>query len=160
MMTAVTIIELIVLELLLPWPAVRVVLALVSIYSLVILWGYIGQRVVYPHAVGPELVLRRGRAVIARIDAADVGQVVVVRDYAAEQHAVDCGLLTLANGQGTNVRIALHPGADPVEIRPPMWIPWKKTPMAMVTEVALWADDPTEAVAAIRAARDQAVART
>ncbi|MFD5867711.1 hypothetical protein ACFWGD_03715 [Corynebacterium sp. NPDC060344] len=160
MMTVATIVELIAIELLLPWPEVRVVLALVSIYSLLILWSFIGQRVVYPHSVGPELILRHGRTIIARIDAAAVGEVLVVRDYAAEQHAVGGGVLTLSNGQGTNVRVALHAGAVPVETRPPTWIPWKKKPMETITEVALWADDPIEAVAAIRTARDQAAAHT
>ena len=159
MMTIATIIEIIALELLLPWPAVRVVLALVSIYSLVILWGLIGQRAVHPHTLGPELVLKRGRTIIARIDVADVAEAVVSRDYAAEQYAVDGGVLTLANGQGANVHVTLLPDADSAQAQPPTWIPWKKKPMETVTEIALWADDPIEAVSAIRTARDRALAR-
>src|SRR5699024_8995265 len=68
MMTVATIIEIIALELLLPWPAVRVVFALVSIYSLVILWGLIGQRAVHPHTGGPERVVKRGRTIVAKIE--------------------------------------------------------------------------------------------
>jgi len=115
---------------------------------------------VHPHTVGPELVLKRGRTIIAKSDVADVAEAVVSRDYAAEQYAVDGGVLTLANGQGANVHVTLLPDADSAQAQPPTWIPWKKKPMETVTEIALWADDPIEAVSAIRTARDRALART
>lgn len=44
MVTAVTVVEIVAIELLLPWEDVRIVLAVGSAYSLLILWGIFAQR--------------------------------------------------------------------------------------------------------------------
>lgn len=147
MFTAATAIEVIALELLLPWPGVRLLLVLLSVYSLVMLWGLIAQRVVHPHAIGEEVVLRRGRAVVTRFPVGTIAAVRKVRDFAAESHRVADGRLELSNGHGANVCLRL---TVPVLVDPPSW-PWQRTVPEPVREIALWVDDPEGMVSAVAA---------
>lgn len=152
MVTAATVVEILAVELLLPWPPVRIVLAVGSVYSLLILWGIFAQRAVHVHTVASQLVLRRGRTVIAAFDVAEVSSVSLFRDYSAEQHALTHGVLELTNGEGSNVRIVLIDGGETAVARPPTWSPWRRKPPQPVTEVRMWADDPETAISAIRTA--------
>lgn len=152
MVTAATVVEIVAIELLLPWPAVRIALAVGSAYSLLILWGIFAQRAVHVHTVGTRLTLRRGRTIIAAIDVAEVSSVALVRDYSAEQHALTDGVLELTNGQGSNVRIVLNDDGETAVARPPTWSPWRPKPAQALTEVRMWADDPEAAISVIRTA--------
>ncbi|WP_165242896.1 hypothetical protein [Corynebacterium lizhenjunii] len=54
-MTVASLIEVVAVELIVPWSVVRVLLLVVTLYSLVLLWGVFGARWVYPHYLdGPS----------------------------------------------------------------------------------------------------------
>ena len=104
MFTAAIVLEIIVFELLVPWHWLRLLLLLGSLYSIPLLWGYLAGRVVHPHYLGDELVLREGRKEILRVPAADVVEVRAVRGFAAERQGLVLG------PEGTNVEIRLADG--------------------------------------------------
>jgi len=137
MISVATAIEITAIELLLPWPTVRLVLLLLSIYSLLLLWGYVAAGVVHPHFLGDELVLRRGRTVVARIPLDDVQEVRSERTFEAGSHAIVDTQLILGGPEGTNVRI----NCSPTPALLPRW-PWQPDRHVAVTRCALWLDAP------------------
>ncbi|MFC6145733.1 hypothetical protein [Corynebacterium nasicanis] len=105
MFTVAILIEIIIIEVLVPWPWLRLLLLLGSLYSIPLLWGYLAGRVVHPHYVGEDLVLREGRTELLRVPAADIAAVRAVRGFAAEREG-----LVLGGPDGTNVEIRLRDG--------------------------------------------------
>ncbi|OFP19774.1 hypothetical protein HMPREF2976_03815 [Corynebacterium sp. HMSC077D10] len=143
--TGATGIECIAIELLVPWVWLRAVILVVSLYSLVLLWGVFGAAFVYPHFVDGDLVLRHAGRDIARIAPSAVASIVQSRGYSHERHAVDVDTLILGNGDGTNIHIEL---ASPVLVSAPRW-PWQKEHAVSINDVRVWCDAPAEAVATI-----------
>ncbi|MDO5513159.1 hypothetical protein [Corynebacterium sp.] len=109
MFTVAIVIEIIVIELLVPWPWLRLLLLVGSLYSLPLLWGYVAGRVVHPHYLGEDLVLREGRKELLRVPASEITAVRAVRGFAAERGGVDKQLV-LGGSEGTNVTIDLADG--------------------------------------------------
>lgn len=105
MFTVAIVIEIIVIELLVPWPWLRLLLLLGSLYSIPLLWGYLAGRVVHPHYLGEDLVLREGRTEVLRVPATDIVAVREVRGFAARREG-----LILGGPEGTNVEIHLADG--------------------------------------------------
>lgn len=105
MFTVAAVIEIIVIELLVPWPWLRLLLLLGSLYSIPLLWGYLAGRVVHPHYLGEDLVLREGRTEVLRVPATDIVAVREVRGFAARREG-----LILGGPEGTNVEIHLADG--------------------------------------------------
>lgn len=135
-LTVVTTIELIAVELLLPWPLARGILAVLSIYSLIWLWAFIGQRAVYPHYFTPEgLVLRHGRTVVATLTG--INAITSERHFDSDSYKISGEVLILASSEGTNISIR----CQPTPARPFHW-PWQQVPLTPITQVRLWVDDP------------------
>lgn len=147
--SAAVIIEIVALELLLPWPWLRVVLLILSLYSLPMLWGIIAARAVHPHYLDHhELVLRSGRTVVARIPRASIGTVRRGRELSAERWEVTAETLTLGGTEGANVTVTLE---EPVAAAHGRW-PWQAARTSPVTRVRLWLDEPDLLVDESRAA--------
>lgn len=135
-LTAVTAIEIIALELLLPWPIARGILVVLSIYSLIWLWAIIGQRAVYPHYFTQDaLVLRRGRTVVATLTRIDA--ITLERNFDSDPYNITEDILILASSEGSNVRIR----CQPTPAKPFRW-PWTNVSPKLITQVKLWIDDP------------------
>lgn len=105
MFTVAIVIEIIVIELLVPWPWLRLLLFAGSLYSIPLLWGYLAGRIVHPHYLGEDLVLREGRQEILRVPATDIVEVREVRGFAARREG-----LILGGPEGTNTEIHLTDG--------------------------------------------------
>lgn len=118
-------IEIIAVELLVPWLWLRLLLLVTSLYSIVLLWGVLAGRVVHPHHLGGELVLRQGREEILRVPVDEIGTVRSVRGFEADTRVVRDGRLTLGGPEGTNVEVVFT------------------TPQDGVDSCALWLDDAT-----------------
>lgn len=135
-LTIATVIEIIAIELILPWPAVRIILAVLSVYSLLWLWAIFGQRVVYPHYLTKDaLVLRCGRTVVARLT--DIETITSERGFDSDSHNIAEGVLILASGEGTNITVRCQPSPA----LPFHW-PWQNPSPESVSQVRLWVDDP------------------
>lgn len=148
MFSVAIIIEIVAVELLLPWPWLRIALLILSLYSLPLLWGITAARAVHPHYLDDEeLVLRSGRTVVARIPRASVSGVRHDRRFNAERWELADGTLTLGGTEGTNV--VLVPG-EPVAAARERW-PWQSARTSVVTEVRLWLDEPEQLLKQFRA---------
>lgn len=138
-LTAATAIEIVVVELVISLWWVRVVVAVVSLYSLAILWAFVMGPRIYPHYLADsELVLRAGRTVVARIPAAVLNRARRDRDYGTPSQRVEGDTLTLAGVEGTNLRLELK---RPVEAQEFAW-PWQSAQTREVASVRLGVDDP------------------
>lgn len=130
--TAAICIEIIAVELLVPWLWLRMMLLCTSLYSIVLLWGVLAGRVVHPHHLDGEPVLRQGRAEILRVPVVEIAAVRLVRGFEAEPRVVRYGRLVLGGPEGTNVEITFS------------------TPRDGVDSCALWLDEPAVLTGATR----------
>lgn len=147
--TCATAIEIIALELLLPWPLVRLIVLVLSLYGVVWLWGVTAAKWVWPHYIDPDtgvVCLRDGRTTSVVLDLTDGVQVTRRRDFSATHTQLLDNQLILGSGQGSNLHIALrHP--HPVAVaRGPWFAPRQDT----ASSIALWVDDPAACLAAMR----------
>lgn len=134
-LTAIMLVELVVVHLLLPAGAWRVVALLVSIWGIVFIWALIASERVRPSYVSEtELALRRGRRVFAVIPRASIALVQRDRTFASEV-AIGNSELVLGGPAGTDTLVEL---ARPVDAAHDGY-PWQKTRTEPVTRVRLHA---------------------
>ena len=125
-------------HLLIPWSWLRVVLLVLTGYSVLLVVGYFASRIVNPHLVDAETVtLRWGRDVVAVVPVSGVRSVREFVDPRRTAPAIEGDTLVLASLESANVRIVL---ADPVAVRLPVWGAGPKC--ATVSDVALYVSDP------------------
>lgn len=137
-LSAATAIEIIAIELLLPWQIARIILLIVSIYSLLWLWAIFMQRAIYPHYLTNDaLVLRRGRRVVLKLERSCITAASLERNFDSDPHLIAQKTLTIASTEGTNFTIHCLP----VKAPPFSW-PWQKASPENVTQVRLWLDQP------------------
>jgi hypothetical protein len=140
---AVSVLEVVLVELIVPWPVVRLALLVVGVWGVVVVLGMLAAMTVRPHLVGPAGVrVRSGPAWEALLPWDAVARVRVVRrtrDGGSVQHDGDA--LHVIAGFQTTVEIAL---ARPVAVALP------RGGEVEVTRVALYADDPRGFAAAVR----------
>ncbi|GEM_PF-3176107 len=106
MISGATLIEIIAVELLLSWVWLRVFLLLGSLYSLMLLWGYLAGKVVYPHYIGSDLVLREGRKVILRVPLELITGVRIQRNFDTQRKTAGRSFV-LPGPEGTNTHVLL-----------------------------------------------------
>ncbi len=134
-----TVIEVIILHLVIPWAWVRVVVLIVSIYSVVLVLGYLAARVVHPHLLNREhLLLRAGRHVVARIPRGQIAKVVVTNRYKHTYPVDEGGQLHLASNPGTNVDLVL---SQPVHVTLPGILATQRRSFD-TREISLYLEDP------------------
>lgn len=142
---AVSVIEIPILELILPWEPVRVVALIISVYSVFWMIGLMGTMHVYPHLVGPAgLSIRKGATFTLDLPWADVAK---IRSRPRSlppggQTQFEDGVLSFGAAGGTTVDVVLAR---------PLTLPVKKTGGEPVTEVRFHADTPEELAEAANA---------
>lgn len=141
-----SLVEVVALELIVPWPTVRAVLFVLGVWGVVLVLGLLAALTVRPHLVGPAGVRVRSGTnweVLVPWDAvADVRAVRRTRDGRGAQ--LDGDALHVVVADQTTVEIAL---SRPLAVR----LPGGAT--GEVTRVTLYADQPRGLVAAARAHR-------
>lgn len=128
-------VEAVVIELAIPWETVKLVVLLVSVYSLALAWGVFGARWTHPHYVDEYLHLRVSRREIAHVRTAETVQ--IMRGFHTEHHLVENGELILG-GEGTNIVVML---SEPIRVHEPRW-PWQRDKMSEVRCIRMWVDSP------------------
>lgn len=140
-----TMIEIGVVHFLVPWPWLNLTLAVLSVWSLMLLFGMVATDVVHPHHLaGDTVVLRRSGRVVAAIPLADLAAVTARARYDKTSPEVDGNTLHLPTQDGANVALSLR---NPAETRLS-----GRTPTAQVTTVSLRVDDPERMVRLLREA--------
>lgn len=143
-----TLVELAVLHLVLPWPWLRLVLAIVSIWSLVALLGSIALHRVHPHYVNDtHLVLRQSGSTVLSLCRSDIASVSLIRRFSENTPTMREGRLFLPNANGTSVDITLR---KQVDAQLPALIP-KYRQAGPVLQVSICLDRPADFVALMKA---------
>uniref|UniRef100_UPI0025E2CAA9 hypothetical protein n=1 Tax=uncultured Corynebacterium sp. TaxID=159447 RepID=UPI0025E2CAA9 len=151
-LTVATIIEIIALGILIPWMTARLIVTVISVYSLALLWAVFGRRRIYPHYVlAGDLVIRQGCQPLMTVSRERIVQTTVDRTYRSERATVVDEALVLTNGSGTNLRVVL---TEPSPVPAPDRWPWQKARCLEVTGIRLWVDDPVAAVSALTGEAD------
>lgn len=151
MFSAAIMIEIVAVELLLPWLWLRLVLLATSLYALPLMWGVIAARMIRPHYLtAEELVLRRGNTVVAQIPRHQITAARLDRRFSAEQWDISAEVLTLGGQDGTNVLLTV---AGPVPAGHDRW-PWQPKRSSPVSTVLLWLDEPRDLVEPVLAGSD------
>ncbi len=145
-MVGLVVIEIAVVHLVIPWDIVRLVLLVVSVYSLIWIVGFIAGFMVRPHLLDDRtLVLRHGPKTVVVLPLTDIERIETTgRDLSGMRSIryVDGSGLHLAQGGQTNVDVTLtRPinGVLQAEVHP-------------VDRVSFWADDPDLLARDVRAA--------
>jgi hypothetical protein len=144
---AATLIEVVVLHLVLPWVWLKIVLAVISLWSLVLLAAFIAGDVVHPHYLsGGVLVLRRSGKVVAKVPVNHITRVVNIRRYSRTTPEIEGGRLHLPNHEGTNIELSLQQRTDAAT--PAFIEKWRSS--GPVSTICLYVDEPSKLADAIR----------
>ncbi|WP_137724915.1 hypothetical protein [Prescottella subtropica] len=118
-------VEMVVLHLLVPWPWLQIVLAVLSVWSLLMLFGFLAVHRTHPHYITEDrLVLRQFGSVVASIDLDEVEHVSRTSRYAETAPVIVDGRLFLPNSDGTTVDVTV---ARPIPVRLPALLPGHRT---------------------------------
>ncbi|MCY7412218.1 MAG: hypothetical protein LH471_04170 [Salinibacterium sp.] len=135
--SAVTVIEVVVLHVFIPWPTLATILTLLSVYALILLFGVIAERWQHPHYLtATTLVLRNGAHVIVAIPRDRIDSAAVMRDSSATSLTVEQSVAKLANMNGCSVAIKLS-SSQHVRL-----FASRRAVEHVITEVRLAVDDP------------------
>lgn len=137
-----SVLELVAIELALPWPTVRLVLFVLGAYTLLFVLGMIAANHVRPHVLtAQQLRLRSGTWADIRIPLVPGAHVTTRhRDAGTKTVTVDGDVLAMGVGGMTNVEIAF---GEPIEVD-------TRRGTHTVRMVRFAADDPQAAVRALR----------
>lgn len=120
--TAVLVVEMVVVHLILPAGVVRVVALLLSLWAIIFVWGLIAAERIRPSYISDDAtVLRRGKTVFAEIPTAVVQHKSVDRSFASAIEIRD-GELTVGGPAGTDTLLQL---SSPVMATPDRY-PWQR----------------------------------
>ncbi|MBE7364764.1 hypothetical protein INS43_06140 [Corynebacterium aurimucosum] len=120
--TAVLVVEMVVVHLILPAGAVRVVALLLSLWAIIFVWGLIAAERIRPSYISDDAtVLRRGKTVFAEIPTAVVQHKSVDRSFTSAIEIRD-GELTVGGPAGTDTLLQL---SSPVMATPDRY-PWQR----------------------------------
>ncbi|QAY62436.1 hypothetical protein ET495_03265 [Xylanimonas allomyrinae] len=145
-MLAITLVEVLIIHLVVPWPWLQIALLIAALYTLILAFGVLASRVANPHLVGDGLlVLKRGNRTVVSTAISHIEDVGRVNDFRYTQPRVDGDVVVLTNLTGTDVRIKF---AKPVEALPP--VSKKVLPSAYTArEVKLYVAVPDKFVQAL-----------
>lgn len=147
---AATLIEVVALHLVIPWAWLSITLAVVSVWSLVLLFGVVVADIAYPHyTTRQEMVLRRTGRLVARIPLDRIAAVAECRRYNQTATAFEDGRLFLAGPDGTTVDLTLR---DPVAVHIDSLLPRGRI-TAETTRISLFLDDPASLNADVQPSR-------
>ncbi|UFU07312.1 hypothetical protein [Ruania halotolerans] len=145
-MIAVSLVELVVVHFLVPWPWLQIVLIILTIWSVLFVLGHLASRVVHPHFVKEgALHLRWGHSTVL---VTPLTNILVAKQHANHAHTqphIDDEQLILTAFQSTNVLIKF---SEPVRAAAP--IPPRHLPADFhASEVQLHIDEPDSFLAAL-----------
>jgi hypothetical protein len=138
-------VEIAVLHLVLPYPALATALTALSVYGVVLLLGFVAVMWQHPHYLTEtDLVIRNGRHVVATVPRKDIASARVQHD----------GSTTSPTVEGTTARIATLAGCTiSVTLSAPISARLNASPRSQahrVTEVRFAADDTTAIIDGLR----------
>lgn len=141
LMVGLILVEVVVLHFVIPWETVRLIVLVLSVYSLIWVIGFIAGFIVHPHLVHENtLVVRHGPKVSLPIPITSIERIEVSRHglpgtrsirYVSPQTETPAGTLHLSQGGQTNVELTLtrpFDGGEPTRGNP-------------VGKIHLWVDD-------------------
>lgn len=132
-------IEIAAVEILVSLGWLRLVLLVLSIYSLLLLWAWFAGSKVHPSFIQHDrLVLRQGRKIIAAIPVAEIERITYQRGYGTDLHLVQGDTVTLGSSEGTNIAITLH---KPIPMKATGYF-WQRLPMLDIKHCQIWLDNP------------------
>lgn len=138
------VIEAVVVHVLVPWPAIRTALLVLSVWGLIQIFGILAGRITHPHLLtDTQLTIRAGPQVIVELDRREIGRAVERRRWEHTSPIVDGDALYLPGPDGTCLDLVL---TEPVDVSQPGFFEHKRT-TASVSRLSLQVDDP-EAVPA------------
>lgn len=138
-------IEIMVLHLVLPYPALAAALTALSVYGVVLLLGLVAVRWQHPHYLTEtDLVIRTGRHVVATVPLEDIASVRVHHDGTTTTPTVEGTTARMATLAGCNVAVTL---SAPVSIR---LSASTRSPAHRVTELRFAADDTNTVIDGLR----------
>lgn len=141
-----TVVEIAVLHLLIPWMWLSAILAVVSVWSLLALFGYLAVHRVHPHFVtDSRFVVRQSGKVVVSIDRTLIASARCSRRYGDTAPALEGGRLVLPNLDGTNIDVVLK---QPIPAGLPSIIPRYRR-SGSVDRVSLYIDEPADLVTAL-----------
>jgi hypothetical protein len=142
-----TLVEIGVLHFVFPWWWLRVAAAVLSVWSLLMLLGYLAVHRVHPHYLtDSHFVLRQSGTIVASIHRSDITSVALSRRFSETNPMAVDNRLYLPNMDGTNVDIAL---TQSISIQLPAMLPrFRKT--SSVDYVSMYVDDPAALVTELR----------
>ena len=138
----VTILEVVALHIIIPWPPVSIALTLVSTYSLILFFGYLAARRQHPHYISAtSLVLRNGAHTVATIPFGNIDAVTLIQDGSVTYPAVEGKVARIATMDGCSISVRLRsPQILALTAR-------RRAPEYAVSEIRFAADDAREASA-------------
>ncbi len=141
LLTGLSVVELVVVELVVPWPAARAVLLVLGVWGLLVVAGLLAMEWTHPHVARPDgLLVRHGGLVSVHVP---WELVVDVRRRTRAEHstwAVDGDALHLPVGGVTVIDLVL---AEPLHVR-------AGRQHGVVTRICVAADEPLEALDVLR----------
>lgn len=144
------VIEAVVVHALVPWPAIRNALLVLSIWGLIQIFGILAGRITHPHLLtDSRLTIRAGHQVVLELDRRDVGRVLERRRWEHTSQIVDDDALYLPGPDGTCLDLVL---TEAVDVMRPAFFEHKRA-TASVSRLSLQVDDPEAVVAQFRPAR-------
>jgi len=138
-------VEIAVLHLVLPYPALATVLTALSVYGVVLLLGFIAVRWQHPHYLTEShLVIRTGRHVVATVPRKDIASARVHHDGTTTSPAVEGTTARIATFAGCNIAVTL---SAPVSLR---LNASPRSTVHRVTQLRFAADDTTTVIDDLR----------
>lgn len=150
-LAVVSLVEVLVVHLLVPWLWLRILLLLLSVWGMLFLFGLLATRVVHPHFVGGDVLhIRWGRTTVLTAPLSAVAAAVRHAHHTDSHPRAEDGLLVLSQFQSTNVRLRF---TDPVPARPPVAAKDHPTEFR-ASEVLLHVDEPERFLRLLSAGRE------
>jgi len=135
------VVETVAIHLLVPWPWLRNLLLVLSVYGVVSILGLLAGRIVHPHLLTPDrFTVRSGHQVLADIDRREVARCTRNRRFTHTAATVEGGALYLPGPDGTNIDVLLH---VPIEVRLPGLGDFRGS-SAVISRLSLQVDNPDE----------------
>lgn len=145
-----TAIEVAVLHLLVPWMWLQVTLAVVSIWSLIALFGHLAIHRTSPHYLtDSSLVLRQSGTVVTSFELTNISSIVPRRRFSETAPTIIDRRLFLPNTEGTTVDLVLE---SPVSATVPAFFPSRRK-SEEIHQISLYVDEPTRLISIVSGCR-------
>lgn len=151
-MLVLSVAEVVAVELLLPWPTLRLVLLVLGVWAAVMVAGVLASLVVHPHTLDDvELCVRYGARIMVRVPLAAVESVRrVMRDHSGSTMQVVADEQRVSIGVGGQTNVSVHLSA-------PVAIESTGGESVQIRHVDFHADEPGTVATAVQTRRRQVI---